>query len=147
MESSKGPNFRANLITLQTQTMKVIQRNFPTFLLLLAVLAILSACAPKPTSVAQKYFTALENRDYDKAREYLTASSITNFNKLFEGGKEPATTYTVLRVEMDESNENKAKVYYTENGDSTENYIELEKVDGDWKIVIPDLSGSGGDYK
>ena len=116
--------------------MKTIIPSARYFFMLLSFAALLTACAAKPTSVARKYFAALEVRDYEEAREYVAPASITNFNKLFNYGKEPAKQYTIVRFE--ETGEDRAKVYYTEDGSTNEQYVELVKIDGEWKILIRD---------
>lgn len=124
------------MLTFQTEIMKAIFLFARTPFVLLLFTVLLAACSVKPTFVARKYFTALEQQDYETARQYVSPGSITNFNKLFDYGKKPAKSYTILRY--DQTDDHHAKVYYTEDGDTTEHYVDLVKVDDEWKIEIPD---------
>jgi hypothetical protein len=105
------------------------------FMLLLAVgFLLLTGCASKPMSTAKKYFKALSAQDYQAAKKYVAPASQETFDSLFEFSDEKHT-YKAVRAEQE--GEDTARVYYTVDGEDTDKYIDLERIDGVWMITLP----------
>jgi hypothetical protein len=105
-----------------------------TLPLLLVSLLVLAGCASKPMSVAKKYFRAIEARDYETAKTYLTSGSVETFELLYTGD-ETTNTFQVKRVDEAEDGMS-ARVYYLMDDDPDERYIDMIKTDGVWLINL-----------
>lgn len=103
-------------------------------LVMITPLVLLIGCAAKPISVAKKYFKAMEAKDYDLAKTYLTSESVETFELLYVD--DPAShTYKVLRVEEGEDGTT-ARVYYLQDDQTNEQYIDMVKQNDVWLISL-----------
>lgn len=110
------------------------KRRWSVFVLL--SLFLLASCgAGKPTLVAKKYFTALEDGDWEEAKNYVAVSSF----RLFEEWRpylQAGNTYKVQGYKL--IDEDHAVVTYLENQDPTPKQLQLKKERGRWRVQLGD---------
>ncbi len=105
------------------------------------------------TDVANKYYTAIQNRDYATAYSYLDASSITFNNQnltqslyiqaaqAVDAQKGKVTSYSITSSNINTSNgANSASftVSVTRNGSPYDVHLKLQQEGSAWKIVSVD---------
>lgn len=106
------------------------------WLIVLASMVLLSSCgAGKPTLVAKKYFVALEEGNWDEARNYVAVSSF----KLFEEWRPYLQAGNKYRIEGYETvDDDQATVIYYENSDPQPKQLQLKKERGRWRVQLGD---------
>lgn len=88
---------------------------------------------PKPT--AEAFLMAMNNGDYDRAKEYCTPDSrdkldwMSSFSKL--GANPNAEPFKIVREEL---SGDYARVYYTQ-GDDKEKLLKLRNTTGKWEVI------------
>ena len=119
-------------------------KKLSTILVIVIVLLTLTACGNKPEKTATAFLSAVQAKDFEKAKEYTT-----------DEGKELLTMAATMTASMDEQEDenitfniietvvegDSAVVKYEEidgdNPDSKkEQELQMVKVDGDWKVAL-----------
>lgn len=114
-------------------------------LVILVTLIGLSACQPKPETAANAFFKALENQDFEAAKELSTQEGqqlLSLIQSFAENADEEQlaemknTKYKVIETKVEGDS---AVVVYeqwdTTNPDSKESHeLQMRKIDGDWKV-------------
>lgn len=105
-----------------------------------------------PSFRAQKYLEALETQDWEKAKEFATASSASLIDKKKETaekeGKEAENReVTIVKEEIDDSTQTTAYVYY-KLGDSAKNEkLTMKKENDQWQTSVSKDLNLNGDKK
>lgn len=124
--------------------------------LLMVALTFLAACgggSPTPGTVAKNFLSAINDLNFEEAKQYATAESASMLDMLSgimamseeEMEKPEAREINVTNEEIDGDN---ATVTYTtkdEEGNDVEESIDLVKVDGAWKVKFDKGSMGMGD--
>lgn len=122
--------------------------------LMVALTLFVVACGggPKPGDVAKKFLSAVNDLNFEEAKQYATAESASMLDMLSglasmgdDQEKPEAQEITIVKEEIDGDN---ATVTYTakdDEGNDVEETIDLVKVDGDWKVKFDKSSLGGGD--
>ena len=100
----------------------------------------ISSCGgnDNPTSVAEKYFNAINAQEFEAAREYGTQETVNLLNMLIAFKKMSVDStfqevkYEILREKITGEN---AIVYYKEQAKEGELKLPMVKVDGKWKVI------------
>ncbi|MBV7441464.1 DUF4878 domain-containing protein [Weeksellaceae bacterium TAE3-ERU29] len=121
-------------------------------IMLLCSLFFVSCSGNKPGTVAEKFLTNLEKGNFEEAKKYSDESTAKLLDMVISFGGEKlkeeiknkegnAPKIEIVRVE---ENDDKATVYYKEEGAEKENKIDLKKIDGDWKVSMNKEDGKEG---
>lgn len=100
--------------------------------LLALPLFLLIGCATPAVTAAKKYFAALEQRDFEAAKKYITDGSHEALS--WAELDEDQHTYQVIRGE--EVSETEYTVYYTVDDDPAEKTVKVINVDGIWLVDL-----------
>lgn len=113
-------------------------------ILLVAMLAI-AGCGKNPNTIAKSFFHAMESKNYESARQYVTFSSVRKIEDLesyyknlsaSERKQEDKIKYSVLNTKVDGD---RAVVTYKKwqlgsPESQEEKTLDMVKEDGDWLI-------------
>ncbi|HLQ27788.1 MAG TPA: hypothetical protein VK140_00955 [Ktedonobacteraceae bacterium] len=104
-----------------------------------------------PTTTANAYYQAIQNRDYTSAYTYLDTSGVTvagqtvtqdafvKAAQLYDTAKGPVTSFNQTTVNVDSSgNTASVTMSVTRNGSPYTVNLQLKKVGSDWKITAAD---------
>ena len=117
-------------------------------LLSLLLMTLAGCSANSPEKVAEKFFTAMNNEDFEEAKKYVSEESIKMFDFVVSmasmaGEQEGARVekaknapVKVLRTEMSEDG-NSATVYFEAAEGEEPEKVDLKKdKNNDWKVVL-----------
>lgn len=110
-------------------------------ILVLAAATFLFACgkSDSPTSITEKFLSAISKQDYDAAKTFGTddtdrlLSMMSGFKKM---GAEPFMAEAKFDVVDETINGDEAKVKVKVDGRAKEMIFNLEKEDGKWKVAM-----------
>ena len=104
-----------------------------------------------PTTTANAYYQAIQNRDYTSAYTYLDTNGVTvagqtvtqdafvKAAQLYDTAKGPVTSFNQTTVNVDSSgNTASVTMSVTRNGSPYTVNLQLKKVGSDWKITAAD---------
>lgn len=118
---------------------------------LVAAVILFTSCgggAESPKDVAQKFITALENKNYDEAANYGTedtkkmVSSLKQFASMMGDQKTEKKEFEFGEAKVEGDN---ATVPYKEKGSEKEQNVKLVKQDGKWLVAMTKADMGGGD--
>lgn len=114
-----------------------------TFMFMLVLGALVTSCSKSntPEFVAEKFLTAMESANYPEAKKFCDEKTGQIVDMLAgipisEKDKKAPKKVTINRVEEDKEDKNKAKVFYSVEGEEKEKSIDVVKIDGKWKVSL-----------
>jgi len=110
-------------------------------LLVLSIVALFFACGKgdSPSSITEKFLTAISKQDYDAAKSYGTDDTdrllnmMSGFKKM---GAEPFMAEAKFDVVDESITGDEAKVKVKVEGQQKEMVFNLQKEDGKWKVAM-----------
>lgn len=123
------------------------------FLLFVLVSVLFVSCGDNPEKVAEKFLVELNNENFEEAKKYAdektikivdVIKSVSAIDKTESSKKAKKPVIEILRHEIDKSDKNKAKVFYTEDK-GEEKTLDLVKIDGKWKVSLDKETGKEDD--
>ncbi len=113
------------------------------YLLMAGLTSCTQSNSPRP--VAEKFLSALQNRDFDEAKKFSTKETVKLLQVLERISREDTTQSIInnkIEIISEEISGNKAIVYFKESGNDTEQKLLLRKVETEgesekqWKVVL-----------
>ena len=105
------------------------------YLITVVTVVLLAACGTtgSPMKVANNYLDALEKRNYEEARKYISSGSKYETSFFSDFVKGTFNDYVVVREEV---NENTATVYYREVDENDLKVLNMVKEGNRWKVAL-----------
>jgi hypothetical protein len=114
--------------------------NSLVILILVSVLFVSCFSAGNPEKTAEKFLTAINERNFEEAKSYGTPETVKLVEMLEQLTKvmdnpnaEPPVKYEILRHTEDGDS---AIVYFRESGSDIDQELKLKKVDGEWMVHV-----------